>query len=108
MLSVIVVVDCDNVCVGAIRDFEEGILKYKTVPPTAKIPAIISKKTIGVKPFRFNPIYLIILNESYSAHNAEVQTYFIWGAVVEDVRTVFERRNDATIYIPDLQPVAVA
>ena len=30
------------------------------------------------------------------------------GAVVEDVRTVFERINDATIYIPDLQPVVVA
>lgn len=26
------------------------------------------------------------------------------GAVVEDVRTVFERRNDATIYIPTLYP----
>src|SRR3990167_7504560 len=25
----------------------------------------------------------------------------VWGAVVEDVRTVFERRNDATLYIPD-------
>lgn len=27
------------------------------------------------------------------------------GAVVEDVRTVFEPINDATIYIPDLQPI---
>jgi len=26
--------------------------------------------------------------------------YQIWGAVVEDVRTTFERINDATIYIP--------
>ncbi len=26
----------------------------------------------------------------------------IWGGVVENVRTVFERRNDATIYIPAL------
>jgi hypothetical protein len=24
----------------------------------------------------------------------------IWGVVVGDVRTIFERRNDATIYIP--------
>ena len=29
------------------------------------------------------------------------------GAVVEDVRTVFERLNDATIYIPDLQPSVI-
>jgi len=27
----------------------------------------------------------------------------IVGAVVEDVRTIFERRNDATIYIPVFQ-----
>jgi len=26
------------------------------------------------------------------------------GAVVEDVRTVFELKNDATIYIPSLFP----
>ncbi|MEI8327901.1 MAG: hypothetical protein WCG02_02080 [Candidatus Taylorbacteria bacterium] len=24
----------------------------------------------------------------------------VWGAVVEDGRTVFERRNDAAIYVP--------
>jgi hypothetical protein len=29
------------------------------------------------------------------------------GAVVEDVRTIFERRNDATIYIPDMQSIAI-
>jgi hypothetical protein len=28
------------------------------------------------------------------------------GAVVEDVRTVFERLNDTKIYIPKLQPAA--
>ena len=27
----------------------------------------------------------------------------VWGAVVEEVRTVFARLNDATIYIPDLR-----
>jgi len=26
------------------------------------------------------------------------------GAVVEDVRTVFQRLDDTTIYIPDLKP----
>jgi hypothetical protein len=26
------------------------------------------------------------------------------GAVVEDVRTIFQRLDDATIYIPDLKP----
>ncbi len=26
------------------------------------------------------------------------------GAVVEDVRTVFERKNDATVYIPMFYP----
>ncbi len=25
------------------------------------------------------------------------------GAVVEDVRTIFERKNDATVYIPAFQ-----
>ena len=25
----------------------------------------------------------------------------VWGAIVEDVRTVFEKKNDATVYIPD-------
>ena len=29
-----------------------------------------------------------------------------WGAVVEDVRTVFEKKNDATVYIPTLYPTA--
>lgn len=29
-----------------------------------------------------------------------------WGAVVEDVRIVFERLNDTTIYIPDVRPNA--
>lgn len=29
------------------------------------------------------------------------------GAVVEEVRTIFEKRNDATIYIPDMQSIAV-
>jgi hypothetical protein len=29
------------------------------------------------------------------------------GAVVEDVRTIFEKRNDATIYIPYMQSIAV-
>jgi len=28
-----------------------------------------------------------------------------WGATVEDVRTIFERRNDATVYIPALEYV---
>jgi hypothetical protein len=27
------------------------------------------------------------------------------GAVVRDIRTVFERRNDATIYIPMFYPI---
>ena len=26
-----------------------------------------------------------------------------WGAVVEEVRTIFAELNDATIYIPDLR-----
>ena len=30
---------------------------------------------------------------------------FTWGAVVEEVRTVFERTNDATIYIPNLMTI---
>ncbi len=29
------------------------------------------------------------------------------GAVVEEVRTIFEKRNDATIYIPDMQSIEV-
>lgn len=29
------------------------------------------------------------------------------GAVVEEVRTIFEKRNDTTIYIPDMQSIAV-
>lgn len=28
-----------------------------------------------------------------------------WGAVVEDVRTVFERMNDITLYIPEISLV---
>lgn len=28
---------------------------------------------------------------------------FLWGAVVEEVRTIFAQRNDATIYIPSLK-----
>ncbi len=32
---------------------------------------------------------------------------FLLGAVVEEVRTIFEKRNDATIYIPDMQSIAV-
>jgi hypothetical protein len=39
------------------------------------------------------------------------KSYFLkiskWGAVVEEVRTIFEKRNDATIYIPDMQSIAV-
>lgn len=31
----------------------------------------------------------------------------VLGAVVEEVRTIFEKRNDATIYIPDMQSIAV-
>lgn len=31
----------------------------------------------------------------------------ILGAVVEDVKTVFERRNDVSIYIPILLPYRV-
>jgi hypothetical protein len=30
--------------------------------------------------------------------------FFIWCAIVEEVRTIFERRNDATIYIPSFYP----
>ena len=30
-----------------------------------------------------------------------------WGDVVEDVRTVFERKNDATIYIPTFQSLTL-
>ena len=29
---------------------------------------------------------------------------WLWGAVVEEVRTVFEKNNDVTMYIPELQP----
>jgi hypothetical protein len=29
------------------------------------------------------------------------------GAVVEDVRTIFEQKNDATVYIPEFQEVAM-
>jgi len=29
------------------------------------------------------------------------------GAIVEEVRTVFERRNDATIYIPNFNQVVM-
>jgi hypothetical protein len=32
--------------------------------------------------------------------------FYYWGAVVEDVRTVFERMDDATIYIPSFYPTA--
>jgi len=32
------------------------------------------------------------------------RTSFFVGDVVEDVRTVFERKNDATIYIPSFYP----
>jgi hypothetical protein len=28
-----------------------------------------------------------------------------WGQVVEDVRTVFEERNDVTIFIPEVTSV---
>jgi hypothetical protein len=30
------------------------------------------------------------------------------GAVVEEVRTIFEKKNDATIYIPDFQSIPVS
>ncbi len=30
-----------------------------------------------------------------------------WGAVVEDVRGIFERLDDATIYIPDFRDVVL-
>ena len=33
---------------------------------------------------------------------------FLWGAVVEEVKTVFEWMNDATIYIPDLRGLEMA
>ena len=29
---------------------------------------------------------------------------FIWGAVVEVIKIIFERKNDATIYIPAFYP----
>ena len=34
---------------------------------------------------------------------AFAEVYSRWGAVVEDVRTIFAQRNDATIYIPNLK-----
>lgn len=42
---------------------------------------------------------------SFSRRVAVGQVFL--GAVVEEVRTIFERRNDATIYIPDMQSIAV-
>ena len=35
------------------------------------------------------------------------QLILSWGAVVEDVRTVFELKNDATIYIPSFEPLGL-
>jgi hypothetical protein len=44
------------------------------------------------------------LNVSSNKHKFDID--FV-GAVVEDVRTIFEKRNDATIYIPDMQSIAI-
>ena len=38
---------------------------------------------------------------------AFAEVYSWWGAVVEEVRTVFERRDDATIYIPDVEAISI-
>ncbi len=40
------------------------------------------------------------------AKRSPLREHVAWGAVVEEVRTVFEKRNDATIYMPDLSPLA--
>lgn len=47
-------------------------------------------------------------NLSTSMRNEKIASLILsWGDVVEDVRTVFERINDATIYIPEFQPVVL-
>ena len=37
-----------------------------------------------------------------AAQNAKIPSrgFLLWGAIVEEVRTIFEQTNDATIYIP--------
>src|SRR3989344_7033250 len=50
------------------------------------------------------PIAVMFAKKSL-AYRQNVQITNLRGAVVEDVRTVFERINDTTIYIPELQPV---
>jgi len=37
--------------------------------------------------------------------NRPNRRFFKLGATVEDVRTIFERKNDATVYIPTLEYV---
>lgn len=55
------------------------------------------------KSFAFVPIACHVnSNEKTTQLNA----VFTWGTVVEEVRTVFERMDDATIYIPDLREIA--
>ena len=49
-------------------------------------------------PSSSNPV--LSLQHENSSQKGEL---FSWGAVVEEVRTVFARLNDATIYIPDLR-----
>jgi hypothetical protein len=44
-----------------------------------------------------NRIVFVYYTRSFILSNA-----CIWGAVAEEVRTVFEELDDATIYIPDL------
>ncbi len=43
----------------------------------------------------------------YLEAGEQVRLTNVGGAVVEDVRTVFERKNDATIYIPTFQPMTL-
>lgn len=45
----------------------------------------------------------MVVGDTFSMFK-KVQLRTIRGAVVEDVRTVFELKNDATVYIPAFYP----
>lgn len=51
----------------------------------------------------FHDFVCILVHKTYGI-TVDVSYYIdtVWGGVVEEVRTIFERRNDTTIYIPSI------
>jgi DNA invertase Pin-like site-specific DNA recombinase len=79
--------------------------KERQIVTAIKSPIVLALEEVGAMSRK--KLQRSILSPITKGSDEKVILRTVGGAVVEEVRTIFEKRNDATIYIPDMQSITV-